>query len=94
MFVGVHVVIYFTACMCVVALEGGQRHKDKKERFVIWQHKMCTNTQTQALTQTKNTHVIKAASLKSAAFEMFTREASTTLEQHSTDSSRKAVGTE
>lgn len=85
MFVRGHVFIYFTACMCVAALEGGQRHKEeKRERFVIWQHKM-SSALTQALTHTKNTHVINAASLRSAVFEMCTRKASTTLEQHSTD---------
>ncbi len=33
----------------------------------------------QALTHTKNTHVINAASLRSEVFEMFTRKANTTL---------------
>lgn len=30
MFVRGHVLIYLAACMCVVALEGGHRHKEKK----------------------------------------------------------------
>lgn len=50
MFVRGHVLIYLAACMCVVALEGGHRHKEKKKlTFVIWQHKMSSahkNTQT------------------------------------------------
>lgn len=36
----------------------------------------------QALAHTKNTHVINAASLTRAVFEVFTTEASTTLEHH------------
>lgn len=59
--------LFISPHVCVVALEGSQRHREEKERFVIWQHKF---------------HVINAASLRSAVFEMFTREASTALEQY------------
>lgn len=35
MFGRVHVFIDFAACMCVVALEGGQRHKEKEKKGKI-----------------------------------------------------------
>lgn len=66
-------------CSCV----GGQSETQReKERFVTWQHKF-PSAHTQALIHAKNAHVINAASLRSAVFEMFTKEASTALEQHS-----------
>lgn len=97
MFVRGHVLIYLAACMCVVALEGGHRHKEKKNWHLSFGSTKClvhTKTHKQTFRHTKNTWVINAASLRIAMLWMVTRETNTTVEQNSIELNRNGDGTE
>lgn len=66
-------------CSCVGGRAETQR--EKRKDLVFGSKKMSTHKGRHL--HAKNTHVIKAASLTNALFEVSIREASTTLEHHS-----------